>query len=315
MQAAPRSSEIAALPSEDIAAPRSDLVVAYLDELLHRRRLSPHTRSNYERDLDGLFGQIGAIEPVRVEPHHIRGALARLHARGLDPRSIARTLSAWRGFFAWLGRHHGLPANPCTGLRAPKVKRALPKALSPDLAAQLFNVVAEGALEVRDRAMFELLYSSGLRLAELHSLELETGRDAVRDSEVTVLGKGRKTRSIPVGSQARAALTEWITARAGIAIADESALFVSERGARLSMRMIQTRLKRWAARADVRANIHPHVLRHSFATHVLQSSSDLRAVQEMLGHASISTTQVYTGLDWQHLAKVYDQAHPRAKRK
>ena len=224
-------------------------------------------------------------------------------------------LSAWRTFFRWLARHHGLAANPCVGIRAPKVPKALPKALSPDAAQRLLDAPAEGTLAMRDKAMFELFYSSGLRLAELVSLDASHAALIRRDREVTVTGKGSRTRTVPVGARAVEALDAWAAVRAQHAKPDEPALFVGARGRRIAHAVVQDALKRWALRAGLTENVHPHVLRHSFASHVLQSSGDLRAVQEMLGHASISTTQVYTHLDFQHLAKVYDAAHPRARKK
>ena len=241
--------------------------------------------------------------------------MAQLHARGLSGRTLARMLSAWRTFFGWLARHHGLAANPCTGIRAPKVPKGLPKALSPDAAQRLLDATAEGELAQRDKAMFELFYSSGLRLAELVSLDVAHAARIGRDREVTVTGKGSRTRTVPVGTRAVEALEAWLAVREGHAKPDEPALFVGARGRRIAGRVVREALKRWALRAGLTEHVHPHVLRHSFASHVLQSSGDLRAVQEMLGHASISTTQVYTHLDFQHLAKVYDAAHPRARKK
>ena len=223
-------------------------------------------------------------------------------------------LSAWRGFFNWLARYRGLPQNPCLSVRAPKSNKALPSVLSPDQANALLETQADGLLELRDKAMFELCYSSGLRLAELAGLDCNMAQD-LATGEVTVTGKRAKTRTVPVGAKAREALAAWLARRDELAAADCPALFVGQRGTRLSMRMIQLRLDRWAKKAGLGAHVHPHMLRHSFASHVLQSSGDLRAVQEMLGHSSIGTTQVYTHLDFQHLAKVYDAAHPRAKKK
>jgi integrase/recombinase XerC len=224
-------------------------------------------------------------------------------------------LSAWRGLFAWLARHRGYSANPCLGLRAPKSAKGLPKALSPEAAGQLLDVAAETPPDIRDKAMFELAYSSGLRLAELVSLDLAHADTIRRDAEVTVTGKGSKTRSVPVGAKARAAIEDWLQARALLARPGVPALFVGARGERIAAGVVRARLAQWALRAGLPVHVHPHVLRHSFATHVLQSSGDLRAVQEMLGHSSISTTQVYTHLDFQYLAKAYDAAHPRAKKK
>lgn len=297
---------------------RRTRVAEFLQHLRSERRLSPHTVEGYARDLDALLSRTADIPLDRVHQAHIRRAIAGLHAGssgrdGLSGKSIARMLSAWRTFFDWLARLHGLGANPVAGVRAPKSARTLPQALSPDAAAQLLDAPVEGAQEIRDRAMFELFYSSGLRLAELVSLDLSMVRDMLESREVTVVGKGSKTRTVPVGSKAIDALQAWLRARADLASPGEPALFVGARGGRIAPRVIEERLSRWGRRLGLA--VHPHMLRHSFATHVLQSSGDLRAVQEMLGHASISTTQVYTHLDFQHLAKVYDQAHPRAKRK
>lgn len=297
------------------ADPRRELVAAYLDHLSVERRLADSTRVAYAQGLDALLAAVPDVPPGDMRTHHVRRAVAQLRARGLDGRTVARVLSSWRGFFRWLARHHGLAADPCAGVRAPKVARALPKALTPDEARQLLDRAAEGALEHRDKAMFELSYSSGLRLAELVGLDAADTRAILRDREVTVTGKGRKTRTVPVGAKALDALREWLGARAQVAAVGEPALFVGARGERVNPAVVRKRLARWALRAGIGQRVHPHVLRHSFASHVLQSSSDLRAVQEMLGHASISTTQVYTHLDFQHLAKVYDAAHPRAKKK
>ena len=295
--------------------PRLAVLAEFRRNLDHERRLSPHTSSNYCRDIECLFELTPGAPLERIQSHVVRRAIAQLHGRGLSGKTLARKLSSWRGFFAWLARHRGFTANPCAGVRAPKSARTLPKALSPDAASQLLDPVPEGALEVRDKAMFELCYSSGLRLAELVSLDLDAAALAVREGEVTVTGKGRKTRAVPVGDKAARSLVAWLELRTGLAARAERALFVSSRGRRISARMIQMRLARWALKCGMVSNVHPHMLRHSFATHVLQSSGDLRAVQEMLGHSSISTTQVYTHLDFQYLAKAYDAAHPRAKKK
>ncbi len=291
-----------------------DAAAAWLDELAHQRRVSPLTLESYGRDLAALLELAGAAPLDRLKYHDIRRFVAQLHARGLSGRSLARVLSAWRGFFNWLAKHRGLDQNPCLAVRAPKAKKALPSVLSPDQANALLEREADGLLELRDKAMYELCYSSGLRLAELASLDVGTAQDLTA-GEVTVTGKRAKTRTVPVGAKAREALAAWLAHRGEIAAADCPALFVSRRGTRLSMRMIQLRLDRWAKKAGLGAHVHPHMLRHSFASHLLQSSGDLRAVQEMLGHSSIGTTQVYTHLDFMHLAKVYDAAHPRAKKK
>jgi integrase/recombinase XerC len=251
----------------------------------------------------------------RMQPQHIRRGVAQLHARGLSGRTIAHMLSAWRGLFTWLARHRGYSANPCLGLRAPKEPKPLPKALSPEAAGQLLDAPAKTPSDLRDKAMFELAYSSGLRLAELVSLDLAHAEVMLREAEVTVTGKGGKTRSVPVGAKARTAIEAWLQARALLARPEVPALFVGARGERIAGGVVRARLGQWAIRAGLPVHVHPHVLRHSFATHVLQSSGDLRAVQEMLGHSSISTTQVYTHLDFQYLAKAYDAAHPRAKKK
>jgi integrase/recombinase XerC len=299
-------------PRED---PRREAVGAFLDHLAHQRRLSPATREGYARDLDRLLAANPDVALERIASHTIRRTVARLHAGGLSGRTLARMLSAWRSFFRWMARHHGLPANPCAGIRAPKVPKALPKALSPDAAQRLLDMAPEQGTDVRDKAMFELFYSSGLRLAELVSLDAAQAPLILRDREVTVTGKGSRTRTVPVGARAAEAIQAWLAERTRFAAADEPALFVGVRGRRIDPAVVQDALKRWAIRAGLTEKVHPHVLRHSFASHVLQSSGDLRAVQEMLGHASISTTQVYTHLDFQHLAKVYDAAHPRARKK
>jgi integrase/recombinase XerC len=239
--------------------------------------------------------------------------VAVLHAKGLSPRSLALTLSAWRGCFRWLVRHRGLRSNPVLGIRAPRAARPLPKALSVETAQRLLSPGEEkGPLPLQDQAMFELLYSSGLRVGELVALDLD---DDPAQGEVTVTGKGSKTRTVPVGAKARTALKSWLEVRSQIAAPQEKALFVGSRGARIAPSRVWSRLGAWARRRGLAERVHPHMLRHSFASHLLQSSQDLRAVQELLGHASISTTQVYTHLDFQALAKVYDAAHPRAKKK
>ena len=300
---------------EKSADPRSELLAAYLEHLSHQRHLAAGTRHNYLKDIEALFALNPGVALARMQPQQIRRSVAQLHARGLTGRTIAHMLSAWRGLFAWLARHRGYSANPCLGLRAPKSAKGLPKALSPEAAGQLLDAPAEAPAEVRDKAMFELAYSSGLRLAELVSLDLAHADTIRRDAEVTVTGKGSKTRSVPVGAKARAAIEAWLDARALLARPEAQALFVGARGERIAAGVVRARLGQWAKRAGLPVHVHPHVLRHSFATHVLQSSGDLRAVQEMLGHSSISTTQVYTHLDFQYLAKAYDAAHPRAKKK
>jgi len=293
-----------------------DAVAQYLQHLAAERRLSPHTVEAYQRDLDNLSRLTAGKPLAELTVTDIRGAIVRLRSQALAATSLARQLSSWRGFYTYACRRLGFTGNPCTGLRPPKAGKKLPEILSPDACARLLDTEApaqgDAALAARDRAMFELFYSSGLRLAELAGIDL--GDVDLQSGEAKVTGKGRKTRIVPVGRQALDALAAWLPQRQQLA-RDTAALFVGQRGTRLSPRSIQLRLDRWARQAGLGQHVHPHMLRHAFATHVLQSSGDLRAVQEMLGHASISTTQVYTHLDWQHLAKVYDQAHPRARKK
>ena len=288
----------------------------YLAELAEQRRQSPHTISNYRRDLARLLALAEPAPLVDLQVHHIRRFVAQLHAGGLSGRSLGRLLSAWRGYFAWLGQRNLVAANPCEGVRPPKSPKRLPKALSVDETAALLAPDGDDdpRLAARDTAIFELFYSSGLRLAELAALDVDVLEGVLLEGEVRVLGKRSKARIVPVGAQARAALAAWRGLREQLAAPAERALFVSRRGVRLSHRSIQARLGRHAVQAGLPRHVHPHMLRHSFASHVLQSSGDLRAVQEMLGHASIASTQVYTHLDFQHLASVYDKAHPRAKR-
>lgn len=288
-------------------------VEQFLAELTHQRRASPHTLSAYRRDLVLLQ----AVAPGRLsalQSHELRRQAMRLHGQGLSARSVARALSAWRAYYRWLARRGQLSADPCAGLRAPKRPRVLPKALAIDQAAALLAAADDDLLALRDRAIIELFYSSGLRLAELAALDVAAGLD-LGAREVMVTGKRGKSRIVPVGAKAAEALAAWLEQRAAIAASGEIALFVGRRGTRLTPRAIELRLAAWAKRSGLGLHVHPHMLRHSFASHVLQSSGDLRAVQEMLGHASIATTQIYTHLDFQHLAKVYDAAHPRAKQK
>jgi integrase/recombinase XerC len=297
---------------------RSDgapLAREYLDALRHQRRLSPATLKNYAYALELLFSLLAEKSLQEVEPAQVRRFVALMHSKGLAPRSLALMLSAWRGFFRWLVRHRRFSANPVLGVRAPKAARPLPKALSVEAAQRLLDERPTTPALMRDAAMFELLYSSGLRLAELIALNVDDGRLDLAQGEVTVTGKGSKTRTVPVGAQARQALITWISTRSELAAPGERALFVGSRGKRIAPTVVGQRLRDWARQRGLAEHVHPHMLRHSFATHVLQSSQDLRAVQELLGHASISTTQVYTHLDFQALAKVYDVAHPRAKKK
>jgi len=280
------------------------------------RRLSPHTTSNYRRDIEA-FAAFCDREKLagwgQVDNFHVRSFAAREHRNGLSPRSIQRRLSALRSFFTFLVRERALKANPATEIRAPKAAKRLPKTLDADRMARLLEPPADDPLARRDHAMMELLYSSGLRLAELVGVDL-TDID-LGDRTVRVLGKGSKTRVVPVGRHAVAAIQAWLKDRGALARPDTTALFVGQTGGRLGVRGVQQRIERAARRQGIDARVHPHMFRHSFATHLLESSGDLRGVQELLGHADISTTQVYTHLDFQHLARIYDKAHPRARRR
>ena len=301
---------------------------AYLQQLASQRQLSALTVAAYARDLQELATLSGVSAWEALGHHDIRRFAAKLHAQGLGPRSIARKLSSWRGLFAWLAGQGLLKANPVDGVRAPRAPKTLPKALSVEAAVHLVGSVApERAAEPDElcsRAMFELLYSSGLRVSELCNLDASYRRAAGADAplgwldreagEVVVTGKGNKMRRVPVGSHAMAAIDAWLAVRPP-ARDGANALFLSSRASRVTPRVVQQRLAQHGAASGTAVKVHPHMLRHSFASHVLQSSGDLRAVQDMLGHASITSTQVYTALDFQHLAAVYDQAHPRAKPK
>lgn len=289
-------------------------VDGFLAELNHQRRASAHTIAAYRRDLGKLTVLAAEIALPTLESHQIRRFLMQLHGQGLAPSSLARTLSAWRTYFRWLARHGAIARNPCDNLRPPKRPQPLPKVLAIDQTQALLEAKVDSLLEWRDKAMFELFYSSGLRLSELAGLDVGDGLD-FDEGTVTVVGKRRKTRTVPMGAKAMAALTDWLARRVEIADDEEPALFVGQRGNRLTPRAIERRLETWARRAGLGVHVHPHMLRHSFASHLLESSGDLRAVQEMLGHANIATTQIYTHLDFQHLAKVYDATHPRARRK
>ena len=310
-------------------AQTDDLVDAYLEWCAVHKRLSDATLNNYARDLHMLAQMCAAIKvaPIsQLAAHQARQLVMQLHSNGQSPKSMARYLSSWRSWFNWLLRNGHVASNPIQGIRAPKAAKSLPKALSVDDAVHLAQNASAGdtALLQRDHAVIELLYSSGLRVSEIVGLNLEPPRgtndgngwiDLVQ-GDVHVLGKGGQPRVVPVGEPAQKAVQSWLAARlALLGQRSNAALFVTKNGTRLSVRSIQTRLAQHAQRLGLAVNVHPHMLRHSFATHVLQSSGDLRAVQEMLGHASLSATQIYTGLDFQHLAKIYDAAHPRAKKK
>jgi integrase/recombinase XerC len=275
--------------------------------------LAANTVEAYERDTR-LLSDLAQERPwAKVTTRDIRRFVATLHSKGLGPRSLARLLSSWRGFFDFLVAEGEAGTNPCSGVRAPKAAKRLPASLSPDEAVRLVTAPDDSRWKVRDRALFEICYSCGLRVSELTGLDLGAIDRATGEARVT--GKGSKTRIVPVGSAALAALEPWLAERATLARPGEAALFVGRSGRRLGPREVQRRIKAYAAAAGLEVDVHPHMLRHSFASHLLQSSGDLRAVQELLGHASIASTQVYTHLDFQHLAKVYDAAHPRAKRR
>jgi integrase/recombinase XerC len=289
------------------------LAERYLAHLRNERRLAANTLAACARDMRLLQTLAGERSPEKLAAADIRRFVATLHGKGLAPRSLARVLSSWRGHFEWLVRARMAASNPCAGVRPPRAAKRLPETLSPDQAVRLVSIEDATPLGLRDRALFELAYSSGLRVSELTGLDLAS-IDA-KSGEARVLGKGSKTRIVPVGRPALAAIAAWLPERDRIARPGEPALFLGASGKRMPPREVQRRIKRWAAAAGLEVDVHPHMLRHSFASHVLQSSGDLRAVQEMLGHASIASTQVYTHLDFQHLAKVYDAAHPRARRK
>ena len=288
----------------------------FLDYLHHERGLSPRTRSAYQRDLALFSEELKRLEiedPGKVDEHQVRQLVARLHRRGLGPRSLQRLLSALRSFYRWMMREGFAEHNPATAVKAPKSPAKLPATLDSDAVTRLLDIKADSPLAIRDKAIMELFYSSGLRLSELASLRWDQIDPA--SGLITVTGKGNKTRVVPVGSYAAKALTAWRKARGNFAGFDEPHIFVSNRGTPISTRTIQSRIRYWAKKQGLPQQVYPHLLRHSFASHMLESSGDLRAVQELLGHADISTTQVYTHLDFQHLAKVYDKAHPRAKKK
>lgn len=290
------------------------LVDKFLKHLALERRLSPRTIDAYSRDLDDF---------KRWHPEHtswnkirqvdVRHYAAQRHRSGLSAKTLQRRLAALRSFYRFLNRENLTHHNPAIGVRAPKVKRKLPTTLDVDQLGQLLELPGNEPLDLRDQAIMELLYSSGLRLAELVSTDLQNLDLA--DAMLEVTGKGNKTRRLPIGRKALHALQQWLTVRPQLSKKDEQALFVSQRGTRLSARSVQSRLKLRALQQGATQHVHPHLMRHSFASHILESSGDLRAVQELLGHADISTTQIYTHLDFQHLAQVYDQAHPRARKK
>ena len=307
-----------------------DLIARYLEHVRFEKRLAERTHALYTLDLHKLqhHAQEAGVALQDVQSAHIRRWVAQMHSSGRSGRGIALILSGWRGFYTWLGREGLIASNPVQDVRAPKAPKPLPKALHVDDAVQLAEFSNTQArsdpwLNCRDAAMVELLYGCGLRVGELVGLDVQASATArgwidVQEGEAHVLGKGSKRRSVPVGSKALQALKAWGDVRSqglNAATADQTALFIGQNGTRLSAQAVWQRLRQRSLQAGLSTPVHPHMLRHSFASHVLQSSSDLRAVQELLGHANISTTQVYTRLDFQHLAKAYDAAHPRARKK
>ena len=294
----------------------TDWIDKFIQHLAFERRLSPQTCKNYRHDLESLLAfrdSAGVDSWDKMDSEHFRAFSASSYRKGLSARSIQRRLSACRTFFRYLIREKHVDRHPVTDVSAPKGKKRLPENLDADRMARLLDITGKGPLVDRDRAILELLYSSGLRLSELTGLNCG---DVDRvDATVRVTGKGNKDRIIPVGRKALAALALWDQSRVQLAASDEKALFVSNRGTRLSPRSVQARVSHWARRQGIDTHVYPHLFRHSFATHLLESSHDLRGVQELLGHANISTTQVYTHLDFQHLAQIYDQTHPRARKK
>ena len=298
-------------------AAEKDWVNSFIRHLLYERRLSELTCKHYRRDLDAMcqFADEQGINRWQdLDNEHFRAFTASFYRRGLSPRSLQRRLSALRSFYRYLIREKHVKANPVLDIKPPKSGKRLPANIDADRMARLLDIEGEGPIVARDRAILELLYSSGLRLAELTDLNI--GDVEMADATVRVTGKGNKDRILPVGRKALAALADWLKKR-GLFTSDpaERAMFLSRNGTRLSKRSVQARVQYWAKRQGLDTHIHPHMFRHSFASHLLESSNDLRAVQELLGHANISTTQIYTHLDFQHLAQIYDKTHPRARRK
>ena len=310
--------------SKPVRTPLDDALAArYLEHVRVEKRLAPRTVTLYALDLHKLleFARIARIAAVNADAAQIRRWVVQMHAGGRSGRGIALVLSGWRGFYNWLGREGLVTSNPVQDVRAPKAARPLPKALGVDEAMQLADFAGSATdpwLDARDSAMVELLYGAGLRVAELTGLDAlattqSRGWIDLDAAQAHVLGKGSKRRSVPIGSKALAALRHWMALRGTAAVLPGVALFVSLRGTRMSAQSVWQRLRQRSQQAGLATPVHPHMLRHSFASHLLQSSGDIRAVQELLGHAHISTTQIYTKLDFQHLANAYDAAHPRAK--
>jgi len=291
--------------------------IAHIDAFINSlHHLSAHTRKAYQRDISNFRKYCEAQNLASwsdMDGRQMRGFVTQRHRQGIGGRSLQRNLSAIRAFYRYLMKTGVAIQNPAQGIVTPKTPKKLPHTLDVDQSGKLMEITGDDIFSIRDRAILELMYSCGLRLSELVNLDLNSLDFG--DAVVTVTGKGNKTRMLPVGRQAVGALQTWLEHRVRLAADDETALFVSKRGCRISPRSIQQRLRQWAVKQGLGTHVHPHMLRHSFASHILESSSDLRAVQEMLGHADISTTQIYTHLDFQHLARVYDRAHPRAQKK
>ena len=284
----------------------------FLSHLEVVRHLSPYTISSYKRDLDSFFAFLKEKHDSweEVQDHHVRGFVAKERRRGLSARSLQRALSSIRSFFNYLLDEEIVDTNPAANISSPKSTQLLPKALDTDLVKRLLDFKPQGDIEIRDKAMVELLYSSGLRLSELCGLNIDSV--SVKERSCRVVGKGNKMRDLPVGEKAIQSLRDWLLVRNNISSNSDKALFLNKKGKRISTRSVQLRLERLSKKRGL-PMVNPHMLRHSFASHILESSGDLRAVQEMLGHSDIGTTQIYTKLDFQHLSKVYDKAHPRAK--
>lgn len=300
----------------EAATPFADELAAFFTYMRSEKQFSPLTQENYQRDLKKFChfcAKYSLYDLATLQPQHIRQGVAALHRSGLGGKSLQRWLSSLRSFFRFAIKRGWMKNNPADGIQAPKSPKKLPKTLDADQTAQFVEVAGDSFIACRDRALLELIYSSGLRLAEVTGLNV-TDVD-LKEGMVNVMGKGSKQRILPVGRHAITALRAWLPQRAVHAPADQVALFITQRGARIGHRAVQLRMQQLSVQQGMDNPVHPHMLRHSFASHVLESSGDLRLVQELLGHANISTTQIYTHLDFQHLAKVYDKAHPRAQRK
>jgi len=294
----------------------SEQIARFYQYLETEKQYSSHTLKNYQRDITAflVYCEQQSIDDFsQLDSAHIRSFVASRHRQGLAGRSLQRNLSALRSLFHYLNKQRLLSANPAKGVRAPKTPRKLPEVLTVDQLDQLLHIRSDDILSIRDKAMMELMYGCGLRLSELVGLDLK--KIDAKQQKISVIGKGEKQRELPYGGKAKEALQGWLSVRSQLADSEEQAVFVSQRGQRLKQRSIQQRMKKWAIKQELECDLYPHKLRHSFASHILESSGDLRAVQELLGHENLSTTQIYTHLDFQHLAKVYDDAHPRARKK